>query len=77
MCCDTSLPGFRTSTSARCHSVGVNRTGPSAPAWPTRAEVRVPFVRTSVDHGVMGSYAIVGAHLPIAAGAAWSASLKT
>jgi len=28
---------------------------------------------TSVDHGVMGSYAIIGAHLPIACGAAWSA----
>jgi len=28
---------------------------------------------TSVAHGAMGSYAIVGAHLPIAAGAAWSA----
>ena len=28
---------------------------------------------TSVDHGAMGSYAIVGAHLPIALGAAWSA----
>ncbi len=28
---------------------------------------------TSVEHGVMGSYAIIGAHLPIAAGAAWSA----
>ena len=27
---------------------------------------------TSVEHGAMGSYAIVGAHLPIAAGAAWS-----
>ncbi|MGH9064484.1 MAG: thiamine pyrophosphate-dependent dehydrogenase E1 component subunit alpha [Acidimicrobiales bacterium] len=31
---------------------------------------------TSVTHGVMGSYAIVGAHLPIAAGAAWSASYR-
>jgi pyruvate dehydrogenase E1 component alpha subunit len=31
---------------------------------------------TSVEHGVMGSYAIVGAHLPIAAGAAWSAKLR-
>src|SRR2546423_8557463 len=31
---------------------------------------------TSVAHGVMGSYAIVGAHLPIAAGAAWSAQLR-
>src|SRR5437660_4670359 len=31
---------------------------------------------TSVDHGVMGSYAIVGAHLPIAAGAAWSAQYR-
>lgn len=31
---------------------------------------------TSVEHGVMGSYAIVGAHLPIAAGAAWSAQLR-
>ena len=28
---------------------------------------------TSADHGAMGSYAIVGAHLPIAVGAAWSA----
>ena len=28
---------------------------------------------TSVEHGVMGSYAIVGAHLPIACGSAWSA----
>ncbi|MCH8266249.1 MAG: thiamine pyrophosphate-dependent dehydrogenase E1 component subunit alpha [Acidobacteria bacterium] len=31
---------------------------------------------TSVEHGVMGSYAIVGAHLPIAAGAAWSARYR-
>src|SRR2546428_1285934 len=31
---------------------------------------------TSVKHGVMGSYAIVGAHLPIAAGAAWSAQAR-
>src|SRR3989441_3990889 len=31
---------------------------------------------TSVEHGVMGSYAIVGAHLPIAAGAAWSAQAR-
>ena len=31
---------------------------------------------TSVEHGAMGSYAIVGAHLPIAAGAAWSAKLR-
>ncbi len=30
----------------------------------------------SVEHGVMGSYAIVGAHLPIAAGAAWSAQYR-
>ncbi|MPZ88226.1 MAG: pyruvate dehydrogenase (acetyl-transferring) E1 component subunit alpha [Nitriliruptorales bacterium] len=29
---------------------------------------------TSAEHGAMGSYAIVGAHLPIAAGAAWSAA---
>jgi pyruvate dehydrogenase E1 component alpha subunit len=28
---------------------------------------------TSVEHHMMGSYAIVGAHLPIAVGAAWSA----
>jgi pyruvate dehydrogenase E1 component alpha subunit len=28
---------------------------------------------TSVEHRAMGSYAIVGAHLPIAVGAAWSA----
>jgi acetoin:2,6-dichlorophenolindophenol oxidoreductase subunit alpha len=32
--------------------------------------------QTSVAHGVMGSYAIVGAHLPIAAGAAWSAQYR-
>lgn len=31
---------------------------------------------TSVQHGVMGSYAIVGAHLPIACGAAWCAQYK-
>jgi len=31
---------------------------------------------TSVEHGVMGSYAIVGAHMPIAAGAAWSAQAR-
>lgn len=31
---------------------------------------------TSVEHGVMGSYAIIGAHLPIAAGAAWSAQYR-
>lgn len=28
---------------------------------------------TSVEHGVMGSYAIIGAHLPIACGSAWRA----
>ena len=31
---------------------------------------------TDVTHGAMGSYAIVGAHLPIAAGAAWSAQVR-
>src|SRR3978361_1535154 len=31
---------------------------------------------TSVEHGVMGSYAIVGAHIPIACGAAWRARDK-
>jgi TPP-dependent pyruvate/acetoin dehydrogenase alpha subunit len=31
---------------------------------------------TSIDHGVMGSYAIIGAHLPIACGAAWRAQYK-
>ncbi|HYZ53231.1 MAG TPA: thiamine pyrophosphate-dependent dehydrogenase E1 component subunit alpha [Streptosporangiaceae bacterium] len=31
---------------------------------------------TSVEHGMMGSYAIVGAHLPIACGAAWSAQYR-
>ncbi len=31
---------------------------------------------TSVQHGVMGSYAIVGAHIPIACGAAWRAQYK-
>jgi TPP-dependent pyruvate/acetoin dehydrogenase alpha subunit len=31
---------------------------------------------TSVDHHMMGSYAIVGAHLPIALGAAWSAQYR-
>ena len=30
---------------------------------------------TSVEHGVMGSYAIVGAHLCVANGAAWTAQL--
>ncbi len=31
---------------------------------------------TSVEHGAMGSYAIIGAHLPVAAGAAWSSQYK-
>ena len=31
---------------------------------------------TSEKHGVMGSYAIIGAHLPIACGAAWRAQYK-
>jgi acetoin:2,6-dichlorophenolindophenol oxidoreductase subunit alpha len=31
---------------------------------------------TSVEHGMMGSYAIIGAHLAIANGAAWSAQLR-
>jgi TPP-dependent pyruvate/acetoin dehydrogenase alpha subunit len=31
---------------------------------------------SSVDHHMMGSYAIVGAHLPIALGAAWSAQYR-
>jgi pyruvate dehydrogenase E1 component alpha subunit len=31
---------------------------------------------TDVDKGAMGSYAIIGAHLPIAAGAAWSAQYR-
>jgi TPP-dependent pyruvate/acetoin dehydrogenase alpha subunit len=31
---------------------------------------------TSVEHGHYGSYAIVGAHLPIALGAAWSAQYR-
>lgn len=31
---------------------------------------------TSVEHGVMGSYAIIGAHLPIANGAAWSSKAR-
>jgi TPP-dependent pyruvate/acetoin dehydrogenase alpha subunit len=31
---------------------------------------------TSVEHGMMGSYAIVGAHLTIANGAAWSAQYR-
>jgi acetoin:2,6-dichlorophenolindophenol oxidoreductase subunit alpha len=31
---------------------------------------------TDVKHGAMGSYAIIGAHLPVAAGAAWSAQYR-
>jgi len=31
---------------------------------------------TSEEHGVMGCYAIIGAHLPIACGAAWRAQYK-
>ena len=32
---------------------------------------------TSVEHGVMGSYAIIGAHLCIANGAAWRGPVST
>jgi acetoin:2,6-dichlorophenolindophenol oxidoreductase subunit alpha len=31
---------------------------------------------TKADRGMLGSYAIVGSHLPMAVGAAWSASLR-
>jgi len=31
---------------------------------------------TSVEHGYYGSYAIVGAHLPIACGLAWAAMIR-
>jgi len=31
---------------------------------------------TSEEHGVMGSYAIIGAHLPLACGSAWRAQYK-
>ncbi|MFC5745728.1 thiamine pyrophosphate-dependent dehydrogenase E1 component subunit alpha [Actinomadura rugatobispora] len=31
---------------------------------------------TSVEHGMMGSYAVIGAHLPVAAGAALSAKYR-
>jgi TPP-dependent pyruvate/acetoin dehydrogenase alpha subunit len=31
---------------------------------------------TDVSHGAMGSYAIVGAHMPIATGAAWAAQVR-
>jgi pyruvate dehydrogenase E1 component alpha subunit len=31
---------------------------------------------TSIEHGVLGSYAIIGAHLTIANGAAWSAQYR-
>src|ERR671931_553172 len=31
---------------------------------------------TSAEHNMLGSYAIVGSHLPIACGAAWSAKLR-
>jgi pyruvate dehydrogenase E1 component alpha subunit len=31
---------------------------------------------TKASHGMLGSYAIVGAHLPMAVGAAWSAKLR-
>jgi acetoin:2,6-dichlorophenolindophenol oxidoreductase subunit alpha len=31
---------------------------------------------TKADRGMLGSYAIVGAHLPVAVGAAWSATLR-
>ena len=31
---------------------------------------------TSVEHGMMGSYAIIGAHLTIANGAAWSSQIR-
>jgi pyruvate dehydrogenase E1 component alpha subunit len=31
---------------------------------------------TSVDHGYYGSYAIVGAHLPVACGLAWAAKIR-
>src|SRR5215210_3950010 len=37
---------------------------------------RVFKQKTDVSKGAMGSYAIIGAHLPVAAGAAWSAQYR-
>jgi TPP-dependent pyruvate/acetoin dehydrogenase alpha subunit len=34
------------------------------------------LARTSVEHGYYGSYAIVGAHLPIACGLGWAAKIR-
>ena len=35
-----------------------------------------PGLLADVERGAMGSYAIIGAHLPVAAGAAWSAQYR-
>ena len=43
--------------------------------WPHGGQGRLDAL-TSVEHGMMGSYAIIGAHLPIACGAAWSAQYR-
>ena len=69
----------------RGHDHTLARGVPMAPIYGRAARARRPGLLggkggsmhlTSVEHGAMGSYAIVGAHLPIALGAAWSAQYR-
>ena len=71
-------------TSCTARTAGTSTRCSAAPRWPAMAELLGRSTGgcggkggsmhlTDVEHGAMGSYAIVGAHLPIAAGAAWAA----
>ena len=69
----------------RGHNHTLARGAPMAPSLRRAVRARRPgssaaraarCTSPSVEHHVMGSYAIVGAHLPIALGAAWSAQYR-
>ena len=59
----------------RCHAGRVPGGADEQGHRPVRAKGGSMHL-TKADKGMLGSYAIVGSHLPIAAGAAWSAKLR-
>lgn len=77
-------PGDYTFATYRGHNHTLARGVPMAPIMAELMGRRLGLMAgkggsmhlTSVEHGMMGCYAIVGAHLTIANGAAWSAKLR-
>ena len=81
-CCDASrrlhvlhVSRTRTYTCARRIDGRRARRADGSPMRLARRQRRLDAL-TDVKKGAMGSYAIIGAHLPVAAGAAWSAQYR-